>query len=226
MLALDRHLEWEGCFNARDLGGLPVRDGGRTRHGAIVRADDLDRLTQAGWAALQRHGVRTIVDLRNDPEIDAARVARRPAGVAYVHVPLDDAADTAFWEHCWENELDGSPLYYRPFLERKPERCAAAVRAIAAAGPGAVAFHCGGGRDRTGLVALLLLALAGVETDAIVADYQLSPEPAEVAAILERRRTSAAELLCELLEWLDTVGYLSRAGLRENELEAVRRRLV
>ncbi len=52
----DRHLDWDGCFNVRDLGGLPAAGGGVTRWGAAVRADALDELTDAGWAALGELG--------------------------------------------------------------------------------------------------------------------------------------------------------------------------
>jgi protein tyrosine/serine phosphatase len=157
-----------------------------------------------------------------------------------VHVPLDDVDDRELWEHIWANELDGTPLYYRLFLDRKPERCAAAVEAIARARSGGVVFHCGGGRDRTGLVALLLLDLVGVTDDAIVADYELSNERlppfwvargmedqrAEIASILERKQTSARELLVELLASFDAASYLRAAGLDERDLDAVRARLL
>jgi protein tyrosine/serine phosphatase len=170
---LDRNLHWDGCYNARNLGGLSTTDGRRTRRSAIVRADSLDHLTAAGWSALQAHGIRTIVDLRNDEEL-GFEAESRPAWLTTVHVPLDDIADTGFWEYLWEEELDGTPLLHRPFLERKPQRCAAAIAAGARAGPGGVVFHCGIGRDRTGIVALLLLALAGVAPEEIASDYELS----------------------------------------------------
>jgi protein tyrosine/serine phosphatase len=238
-MATDRQLEWDGCFNARDLGGLRAGAGRTTRRGAIVRADTLDHLTPSGWAAVRAYGIRTIVDLRNDAEIPPES-RLRPAGISTVHVPLDDVEDTAFWQRCWDNELDGSPLYYQPFLEQKPGRCAAALAAIARAEPGGVVFHCGLGRDRTGLVSLLLLALAGVEPDEIVADYELSNSrlgPAWAArgqvdqrpiidAILARRRTTARELLLALLATLDAAAYLRAAGLRDAELNALRARLL
>ena len=238
-MIVERDLDWEGCFNVRDLGGLRTVGGRETRRGAVVRAATLDGLTAGGWSALRAHGIRTIVDLRNDSERDARREPPA-AGLTTVHVPLDDVADTEFWQHCWDNELDGSPLYYRPFLERKPECCGAAVAAIARAEPGGVVFHCGAGRDRTGIVALLLLALVGVAPEEIAADYELSnlrlppfwaargeaDQTAEIEAILSRKGTTARALLLDILATLDAEGYLRRAGVSDDDLVAIRDRLL
>jgi protein-tyrosine phosphatase len=235
----ERHLDWEGCFNVRDLGGLPTRDGGVTRRGAIVRADALDELTGAGWAALMAHGVRTVVDLRNDDERDAD-VASRPPGVTTVHVALDAREDREFWDVWAGGPQFGTPLYYRPHLERFPERSVAALRAIARAGPGGVAFHCVGGRDRSGQVAILLLALAGVTPEAIAADYACSGERlrARYAArgeedqgplldgFLAQRGTTAQELVVALLAELDVEAHLRAAGLTANDVAALRARLL
>jgi protein-tyrosine phosphatase len=166
-----RHLDWEGCLNVRDLGGLPAAGGRVTRWGAVVRSDSPAGLTPAGWSALRAHGIRTIVDLRNDDERTTYSAA---AGLDTVHVPLDDLGDTEFWRRIWDDDLDGTPRYYRPFLEHKAERCAAAVAAVADARPGGVLVHCTIGRDRTGLVSLLLLALVGVAPADIADDYELS----------------------------------------------------
>ena len=236
----DRHLDWEGCYNVRDLGGLRTAGGGRTRWGAVVRADALDRLAGAGWSALQAHGVRTIVDLRNDDEAATRDAAPRPPGLTTLRVPLDDIGDIDFWEPVWRERLEGSPLYYRLFLDRKPERCVAALAATARAEPGGVAVHCAGGRDRTGLVSLLLLALAGVVPEAIALDYELStarmrrlcaargeedPGPA-IAARLADRGTSARALLLDLLATLDAESYLRGAGLADDDLRSLRSRLL
>ena len=236
---MDRHLDWEGCFNARDLGGLRTVDDRRTRSGAVVRSDSLDHLTPAGWAALEAHGIRTIVDLRNDEECLAGSEAS-VTGITTVHVPLDDVADTDLWEYIWGNGLDGSPLYYRLFLERKRERCAAAVAAVARAAPGGVVVHCGAGRDRTGLVTLLLLALARVEAGDIASDYELSTERLrsfwaargekdqgpEIEGLLARAGTTARALILDILASLDVEAYLRAAGLGADDLVAARTRLV
>jgi protein-tyrosine phosphatase len=236
--AADRHLAWDGCFNVRDLGGLPTADGRMTRRGAVVRADALDRLTATGWQALLAHGVRTVVDLRNDDE-RGADAAPRPAGITTVHVAFDASEDREFWDVWASGPQFGTPLYYGPHLERFPERSAAAVRAIARAGPGGVAFHCVGGRDRAGQVAMLLLALAGVAPATIAADYALSGErlTALYAArgeedqgplldsFLAQRGTTAASVIVALLAELDVEAHLRAGGLTGDDVAALRGRL-
>jgi len=236
---LDRDLDWDGCYNVRDLGGLPTLDGRRTRWGAVVRADNLNHLSPAGWRALKAHGIRTIVDLRNDEELDSD-AGPRSDGITTVHVPLDDIADNELWKYLWDEELDGTPLYYLPFLDRKPERCAAAIAAVTRAEPGGVVIHCGIGRDRTGLVTLLLLALAGVEPDLIASDYELSndrlrPRWARLGeedqgtwaeARLRRANTSAHATVLGILASLDVGARLLAGGLHEDDLTAIRARLL
>lgn len=236
---MKRDLDWDGCFNVRDLGGFHTRDGRETRRGALVRADGLDRLTGSGWAALQAHGVCTVVDLRNDDEV-REDAAPRPPGLTTVRVPLDDAEDQELWQHIWNHELDGSPLYFRLFLERKADRCVAAVRGIARAPAGGVVFHCGRGRDRTGLVALVVLSLAGVPPRAIASDYDLSTdnvrhldaalgEPdqgSEIAAILERKNITARDAILDLLSSVDIEETLRRGGLDDEDLDALKSRFL
>jgi hypothetical protein len=234
-----RHLDWEGCFNVRDLGGLPVAGGGRIRPGALVRADALEGLSARGWAALAQHGVRTVVDLRN-PDERGFDNATRPPELATVHVPLDGIEDRPFWDAWDTSPAFGTPLYYAPHLERFPERHAAVVRAVARAAPGGVAVHCVGGRDRTGQVTMLLLALCGVEPAAIAADYALSAErlPArhaalgepdqepELAAFLAERGTTGAALVAGLVQTGGFEAALRAGGVTDDDLAALRARLV
>jgi protein-tyrosine phosphatase len=111
---------------------------------------------------------------------------------------------------------------------------------VAHAAPGGVVFHCGGGRDRTGLVALVVLALVGVVPEDIASDYELSnlrlppfwaarredDQRPLIDEILARKRTSARALLFDILASLDAEDYLHSGGLREHELAAVRGRLL
>jgi protein-tyrosine phosphatase len=215
-----RRLDWEGCANARDLGGLPTVDGRETLFGAVVRGDCPDRLTHAGWEALHAYGIRTVVDLRNDDERSAA-----PARVDSVHVPLDGMEDADFWREWGSGPQFGTPLYYGPHLERFPERNARAVAAVANAQPGGVLIHCVGGRDRTGQLTILLLALCGVVPEAIAADYGLSGH-AEGDEFLAGRGESASSVILAMLEELEAETYLLGAGVTDAEIAAVRVRLV
>src|SRR5919204_1655163 len=80
-----RDLVWEGLLNVRDLGGHSTEDGGETRFGSVVRADSVRRLSNDGWAALVDYGVKTIVDLRANEELEADPPAELPVEV--LHVP-------------------------------------------------------------------------------------------------------------------------------------------
>jgi protein-tyrosine phosphatase len=235
----DRNLSWPGCFNARDLGDLPTLDGRLTRRGAIVRSDSLENLEQRGWEEVEAHGVRTVVDLRNESEI-GADIARRPDSVETVNIPLDVSEDREFWD-VWENGPQfATPLYYRPHLERFPERSAEVIRTIVRARPGGVVIHCQGGRDRAGQIALLVLALSGVEPEAIAADYALSDERLRplylshgqedeapgIAEFLRGQGTTATALIVELLASFDVEASLLEAGLEGRDVDGLRRRLV
>ena len=213
MCVVHRRLAWDGCVNVRDLGGLRTADGRAVRRGAVVRADALDRLTSAGWDALVAHGVRTVVDLRNDDELGVDR-SPRPAVVRTVSLPLDGVEDREFWDVWSVLPAFGTPEYYAPWLERFPERAVAAVRAVAWADPGGVAVHCGLGRDRTGLLALLLLCVLGVEASVIADDHALSDaaaaRPLAIAAAVDAVPVALAGL-----------GASDRGALRARMLERV-----
>jgi protein tyrosine phosphatase (PTP) superfamily phosphohydrolase (DUF442 family) len=216
-LSAERDLDWDGCVNARDLGGLPTVDDGVTRRGALIRSEAVDRLTPAGWRALREHGVRTVIDLREDDELSApGDGAAQRDGVETIHIPLDRIADDPeFWEDWMHGPQFGTPLYYRPFVERFPERIEQVLDAIERARPGGVLFHCVGGRDRTGLIAIAALAAVGVAPEAIADDYARAAERAHtyepvLEEYLTERGTSARQLVLELAAGLD----LDRPALR------------
>lgn len=208
-------LEWEGCFNARQLGLSHF----------LARSDSLDQLTPAGWAALKSSGVTTIVDLRNDDEVSA--VPPPPPGVTRLHLPLDGKEDREFWD-VWENGWEfGTPLYYAPHLRRFPHLTA---RVLAALTPGTV-FHCGIGRDRTGMIAMVAQWLLGADRERIIDDYLLSAQ--RLPPLFARRgeedhgprvesflRQRGATLAAVCGEFLDELGDLNLDGtaLRERFL--------
>jgi protein-tyrosine phosphatase len=234
-----RHLELDGCYNARDLGGLRTTDGRTTRWGALVRADGLDGLGAQAWDRLVDYGVRTVIDLRNEDEY-RPHAASRPKAITTIRLPLDNNGDREFWR-IWESGPQfGTPLYYQPHIERFPERSARVITAIANAPPGGVLFHCGAGRDRAGQIAMLTLALADVTAEDIAADYELShdrltrrsraldqPDESDpLSAFLASRGTTASEVIIATLGSLDIQATLRDGGLTDPDLHALRLRLL
>ena len=221
-----RVLAWEGCKNVRDLGGLRTADGRSTRWGEVVRADHPARLAAAGWRALYDYGIRTIITLRTHGMAeDNLEVTPPNADITVVQAAIEDVTNLDFVRQWASTELWSTPLYYPDALRLWPERHAAAITAIARAGPGGVLFHCVRGVDRTGIIALLLLSLAGVTAEDILADYALSHDP-DRDELLASRNTSVREVLLGVLQGLEVESYLRLGGASEADLAAVRRRLV
>lgn len=227
-----RHLDWPDCLNARDLGGLPTMRG-VTRSHAVVRSDSLVHLTPAGRAALSAYGVTTVIDLRSPAEV---RTSPNPIASA-IPIPLIDDADMRR-----VGEAPDMFQRYLMMLDTRPHAFREVFEAVADA-EGAVVIHCFAGKDRTGLVAALMLAVAGVPDAAIGADFaetdlQLAGKYEEwiAAAPAEERDGMREELLCppdRILGALDHVrrkwggveAYLEVAGMKPDGLDRLIRRL-
>ena len=246
-----RELAWEGCLNVRDLGGLPTLDGAETRYRRIVRADSVRQLTDAGWKAVADYGVRTVVDLRGDYELQDDPPGELPFEV--VHVPFMEA-DQGEWDaivHEIETAAAAAPDaaeatrdVYLIFLEHFRGNAVAGIRAVARAPEGGVVVHCVGGKDRTGLLCAFLLHLANVGITVIAADYALSEEclrprhelwlaEAETEAERERlrriSRTPAESMVGVFAElgrrYEGATEFLRAAGLEDEDLELAAARL-
>jgi protein-tyrosine phosphatase len=156
---------------------------------------------------------------------DELNIAQRHPDLSTVQVEIEDITDTEFVQQYVASDLWGTPLYYKDALQRWPERHAAAISAVARARPGGVLFHCIRGNDRTGIIALLLLALVGVTADDIIADYELSPDP-DRDKILAREHSSIRKALLSALAELNIDSYLRMGGVSQDDLAAVRKRLL
>lgn len=228
-----------GAVNFRDIGGLPA-EGGATRTGVLFRAGNLAQLEDAGRAQLGALGLRRIVDLRDDEEVRYA--PSRIDGLALeVHrVPLFLGSVASFF-------ADDVPLavMYRQLLWDAPDRIVAAVRLLV---DGPALVHCTVGKDRTGVTVALALSAAGVEREAVIADYarteQLLPQwrnrgvvstlramHPEAVHLEELATRSPAPVMRELLAEVDArhgspAGYLRDHGMPDAEIVALRDRLV
>lgn len=230
-------IDWPACVNARDLGGLPTASGGVIRAGALVRTDDLRHLTAAGKAAVTAYGVRRVVDLRNDEELE--------------RWPNPFAGEASIYAHRAVAPTPGDPIEdlaaeYVRMVDIHAPLFAAAVGAIASAPAGGVVVHCSGGKDRTGVVAALALSVAGVADDYLLADYLATgdrlhlinernfPRNGDPSALARAERLHGrmdAAVLTGVLAHLGRTyggaeGYLRHGGLDEGSLDALRTRLV
>lgn len=177
VLADGRRLELEGVFNLRDVGGYPAADGRAVRWRTLLRSDALHRLEPAGSAVLAGLGFRTIVDLRTQMEAEIAPSALDglPARVAHISLLSGDLQALPL-------ELDA---IYRYIIDECGDTVAEAVQVLAAADAFPALVHCSAGKDRTGIIVALILAVLGVPDEVIAADYGLS------ASYLDAGRTPA-----------------------------------
>jgi protein-tyrosine phosphatase len=164
-----RHLVLAGTSNLRDVGGYPGRDGRLTRWGTIYRSDCLDQLSDLSQRELLALGVRTIVDLRDNVEVqERPNVFVGSNEVRYRRLPVWEEPAQAEFE--FPTFVDG---YLRELNECGPCFVAIARGLLEADGLPAL-IHCAAGKDRTGIVVMLLLAIAGVQPELIATDYALS----------------------------------------------------
>ncbi|VXC64268.1 conserved hypothetical protein [Arthrobacter sp. 9V] len=224
-------VHWDGAVNAWRIAGDVYRMG---RH---------EWVTESGWQQMYDDGVRTVIDLRasrerrqrdTDPQVPDEVKAR----IAVVHCPTEDPDHRDF------SELFGpylkDPAQYADYLELFADKIAAVFKAIAAS-PGKVVVHCSAGRDRSGVIAVMLQRLAGAGDEEIVRGYELAARginerhrthgaphahdpylsDADLEAMLTQRRNS----LRAFLSSLDAAGFLTANGVAAPELAAVRTKL-
>jgi protein tyrosine/serine phosphatase len=241
---MERDLVWDACWNVRDLGGHPTTSGKTTLPRRVIRAGNLSRLTQAGREALVAYGVRTVIDVRNPKEfvqdLDPFHANGPWAGdVEYVNEPLISDAE-------WQAIRDPEQLKrgYVVTFELSAQNIGRVLAAVGAAPPGGVVIHCHAGKERTGVVAALLLSLAGVRDDVIAEDYVASDrhlthlyeewaareEDPEARSRKLRGFISKPAHILDPLEWIRVRGgierYLAMCGLGEEQVSALRSRML
>ncbi len=234
-----RRLPLAGTRNTRDLGGYPTLDGGATRWGVFLRSDSPHQLTEADLAALRAYGMTDAVDLRrpNESEAQPSPFETAPGFIAH-SVSLADGINSSNYEGDLPGSMSG---LYIMLLDNSAEDLARVVK-ICAEAEGGVLFHCAVGKDRTGVVAMLLLLVAGVAEPDIVADYAVTEvymkefidERARLHGvtdipehILRSMPDSMWRVLAHLKERYGTVeDYLRKAGLDDEVLGMIRRKFV
>lgn len=220
-----------GTTNFRSVGPA-----GWVRPGVLWRADALDDLGSDARRALAGLELRTVVDLREPVEQAAHPDDLAGLDVAELRIPLVDGAVAAH-AHAGLDDL------YRRMLDACGARFAAVVHLLAEPGALPAVVHCSAGKDRTGLVAVLVLSAIGVPDDVVAADYArtadlLTPEARErivrravaagvsvqeVAAAADSPAAAAHAALAHLRgRYGGAAGYLSAHGVGRDEIAVVR----
>lgn len=169
-----RRLPLEMVQNARDLGGYPLLEGGATRRGAFLRSSALDDASQGDLDFLKDYGVTTVIDLRREREVKtfADKLVKIQDSFDYHHVSL---AKGPMRDEEIEDILSGKITvgenYYGLIDNFKAVK---EIFEIMARSEGVILYNCQEGKDRTGIISMILLGLAGVERRDIIADYEVS----------------------------------------------------
>ena len=181
------HIRLGNVFNFRDLGGYPTIDGREVRRGIVYRSDGLHQADEADLATLGAVGLRTVVDLRTAEEQRRWGVAAtEQLGAELLHLPflselwpiegVDDATDPVAYLIARYQEMTEVGDRVLPHVIRLIAHESHRVPVV---------FHCAAGKDRTGVTAAMLLALAGVDHVTIAEDY-----------------ARTAQAMVELLAWV------------------------
>jgi protein-tyrosine phosphatase len=167
-------------FNLRDLGGYPTADGRRVRWRRLFRGAGLQRLTGADLETVRALGLVTAIDLRTAGELETrGRYPSEVLPVTFHHLPMIDA----IWD-LTDLDPDEAPEHYlvaryREMLVEGSATIAETMRILSRPEELPAVFYCAAGKDRTGVLAALVLDALGVEPASIVADYHLSKERVE-----------------------------------------------
>ena len=173
---LGRFVLLDGCFNFRDLGGYPTESGRSVRRGCVYRSDALHRLTVRGAQAFSTLGIATVIDLRAAAEVSSN--AWQPQAEwhgNHLHIPLrPDVPDWAAYSKAQLESPGFAAMHYLETARRGQAAIQAVIRALADPARLPAVFHCAAGKDRTGIIAALVLTLLGVPARYVADDYALS----------------------------------------------------
>jgi len=234
----NRSLNFPALLNARDLGGYPTRDGAETRWRSLLRADDLVQLTDAGLRAIADYGIETVVDLRWPEEVAASP---SPISANLPHVRYHQISLLARTGAEWDELRDActKEMWKCTVLDNARSELKTVLRVIANSSPAPLLFHCVAGKDRTGVIAALLLAIADVTPTAIAHDYAMSTtrlrdaylqryakqDPAEVIEAVRCPEEGVHNMLAYLQQAGGIRSYLERIGLTDADVTRLRARL-
>jgi protein-tyrosine phosphatase len=175
VVAADRRVPFEGVTNFRDLGGYRTRSGARTRWGVAFRAEALHGLSDADRELYRQLGMRTVYDLRSDMERQARPGPFPSEWVEVVGRPPDrDVASPLAGRVTTDDGEQVLGDLYTGLIEHSATKIGGLLTGMTVEGALPAVFHCHAGKDRTGVVAALLLEALGVPRETVLDDYELT----------------------------------------------------
>lgn len=172
-----KRLPLKHAYNIRDLGGYAAKNGMMTKYHVFYRGDGLSQLKEDEWNLLKENGINTIFDLRSPSEANLMDYHSEKYGIRTYRIPLQkENLDLKNLELLSQSSMrksmeDG----YVTMIEENLETIAKLLNQIChKIQEGAVLIHCTAGKDRTGIIAALLLWLCQVPDADIIADYMVS----------------------------------------------------
>jgi protein-tyrosine phosphatase len=178
-----RHIDLDGQANFRDLGGYQTTDGRSVKWGQVYRSGRLSQLTDEDLQQLEGLGLKTVVNLLTDDDLDSYGKDKLPHGAKLLHLPIDSERTTELANQATSALKSGDFSQIPPELNAEIHRIliqdgrrqyASLMREIANPTNRPLVFHCSHGVHRTGTGAAILLAVLGVSWETIRADYLLS----------------------------------------------------
>ncbi len=236
-------LDIEGGYNIRDLGDYPTKGGHPTRRGILIRSGNLQNLSAIAQQQVVDYGVKTIIDLRDEWETERfPNPFVQSNSVSCLNLPLigNTLSNNPTWKAETRNYTALAELYFK-YLDHCQCQLGTIVAAIAE-NAFSTLFYCHAGKDRTGIVAALLLGVVGVPDATIAEDYALSaaqithltkqwPEDAvqhgQDMHQFERDVASHPETMLSMLDYISrryegVANYLNHCGVSDNQLEHIR----
>ena len=239
----ERHFAFEGCFNFRDIGGYPTKEGKKIKKGIYFRTGRQDRMSEKDLAELKNLKISTQIDLRKPEEIlDQGKGPLENMGADYINIPIiPDGGSDQLSRLVGDTGISGKR--YLGYLEFGPESWLKIFEILANKDSLPLVLHCTAGKDRTGVSTAFLLSVLGVDRDLIEADYKLTnldterqadfiensggfPEGVDREAMILAAGVpeDAMKVFLDGVEsrWGSVLGYLEEIGITKNQMNVIR----
>lgn len=230
-------LPFENIKNSRTLGGYPTSDGEITSWDFFIRSANLDYATENDIKLLKDLDVSTIIDLRRDDELiyHQDRIKMLKKNFSYYQISLSPRAlrDEEIRRLIEKKDTIGKA--YISIIDNFP--AIKKVFEIMAKSNKRVLFHCQEGKDRTGIISMILLALAGASRTDIMADYEISSANLGYIDMYDQDESEAIFRITspynikEAMEYIEKKyknfdAYLEYAGVDKEVIEKIKEKMI